>query len=107
MVNLIAGKEIVPELIQEDFSAEKVVSHLNQIIPDGEPRDQMIAGLADVRARLRGQGLQTPAADRAADAIINFVDIGELQSLRRDHRRLSQPAAFRRPGPGPATALPG
>jgi len=79
MVNLIAGKQIVPELIQHDFTADNVVRQLNQIIPDGPPRDQMIAGLAGVRARLRGlfndQGPQTmPAPDRAADAIINFVE---------------------------------
>jgi len=82
MVNLIARKQIVPELIQHDFTAGNVVSQLNQIIPDGPPRDQMIAGLADVRARLRGQGLQTPAADRAADAIINFIE----------YRRAAKPA---------------
>jgi lipid-A-disaccharide synthase len=83
MVNLIAGKQIVPELIQHDFKADNVVSHLNQIIPDGSPRDQMIAGLAEVRARLRGQGPQTMhASDRAADAIINFIE----------YRRVTKPA---------------
>jgi lipid-A-disaccharide synthase len=76
MVNLIAGKQVVPELIQHDFTADNVVSHLNRIIPDGPPRDQMIAGLADVRARLRGRssdpGPQTMhAADRAAEAIVS------------------------------------
>jgi lipid-A-disaccharide synthase len=76
MVNLIAGKQIVPELIQHDFTAENVVSHLQQIIPDGPRRDQMIAGLADARARLRGRssdlGPQTMhAADRAAEAILS------------------------------------
>jgi len=80
MVNLIAGKQIVPELIQHDFTAEKVVSHLNRIVPDGPPRDQMITGLADVRARLRGQGPQVMRpADRAADEIVKFA--GALGSL--------------------------
>lgn len=76
MVNLIAGKQVVPELIQHHFTAENVVSQLNQLIPDGPPRDQMIAGLANVRARLRGHsndpGPQTTnAADRAAEAIVS------------------------------------
>lgn len=82
MVNLIAGKQIVPELIQHDFTADNIVSQLNQIIPDGPPRDQTIAGLADVRARLRGQGPQTmPASDRAADAIINFIEYRRATKL--------------------------
>src|SRR5256712_11691018 len=49
MVNLIAGKEIVPELVQRDFTAERVVARLGEILPDGPRRDQMIEGLAGVR----------------------------------------------------------
>jgi len=83
MVNLIAGKQVVPELIQHDFTADNVVGQLNQIIPDRPARDHMIAALADVRVRLRGQGPQTkPAADRAADTIINFIE----------YRRTTKPA---------------
>jgi len=83
MVNLIAGKQVVPELIQHDFTADNVAGQLNQIIPDRPARDHMIAALADVRIRLRGQGPQTkPAADRAADTIINFIE----------YRRTTKPA---------------
>jgi lipid-A-disaccharide synthase len=53
MVNLIAGKEIVPELVQHDFTAERVVARLNEVIPDGEPRSQMKAGLASVKTLVR------------------------------------------------------
>src|ERR1700736_1946746 len=38
MVNLIAGREIVPELVQEDFTAEKVVSRMGEILSDGPAR---------------------------------------------------------------------
>ena len=58
MVNLIAGKEIVPELVQHDFTVEKVVGRLNEILPDGPARTRMIDGLNDVRARLGGSGLR-------------------------------------------------
>ncbi len=51
MVNLIAGEEVVPELVQHDFTAEKVVAELNKILPDGPARDKMIAGLAGVKAQ--------------------------------------------------------
>jgi lipid-A-disaccharide synthase len=54
MVNLIAGKEIVPELVQHDFTAEKVVARLKEILPDGPARDRMIDGFANVRGLLRG-----------------------------------------------------
>ena len=70
MVNLIAGERIVTELVQHDFNADNVLTQLNEIVPDGEPRDRMLRGLAGVRARLRGHALgDMSAAERAASAI--------------------------------------
>ena len=75
MVNLIAGKEIVPELIQHDFTAENVLTRLKQIIPDGPARDQMAAGLEGVRNRLsHSDGSQLKAADRACEAIFKLLE---------------------------------
>ncbi len=55
-----------------------MVENINQILPDGPARDQMIAGLVDVKAKLRGPGSQQiQPADRAAAEII-----GALNSLR-------------------------
>jgi lipid-A-disaccharide synthase len=68
MPNLIAGREIVPELIQKDFTPENVVSHLREIIPDGPMRRKMLAGLTEVRNTLR-PGSHT-AAERAAEIIL-------------------------------------
>jgi lipid-A-disaccharide synthase len=74
MVNLIAGKEVVPELVQHDFTAEKVVMRLGEIIPDGLARDKMIAGLKDVKDRLRqADGNQLHPADRVAQAIFKLL----------------------------------
>jgi len=74
MVNLIAGREIVPELVQQDFTAKKVVARLGEILPDGQAREQMIEGLAAVRTLLRGPdaSLLHPA-DRAAEAIMAML----------------------------------
>jgi lipid-A-disaccharide synthase len=71
MVNLIARKEIVPELVQQDFTADNVVARLNEIIADGPARRKMIAGLADVRTRLGGsaEGELHPV-DQAAKAVM-------------------------------------
>ncbi len=38
MVNLIAGEEVVPELVQQDFTAENVATRLNEILVDGPAR---------------------------------------------------------------------
>jgi lipid-A-disaccharide synthase len=74
MVNLIAGKEVVAELVQDDFTAEKVVSRLEEILPDGPARDQMLAGLAAVKARLRGPvASHMHPSQRAAEAILSFL----------------------------------
>jgi lipid-A-disaccharide synthase len=74
MVNLIAGKEIVPELVQHDFTAEKVVAGIREILPDGQARARMIEGLAGVRTLLRGANMdRLHAAERAADEIIALL----------------------------------
>ena len=78
MVNLIAGEEVVPELVQQDFTVEKVVNKLNEIIADGAARNKMIAGLAEVGARLRGPGeganrQERHPVDRAAEAVLQAL----------------------------------
>lgn len=72
MPNLIAGREVVPELLQSDFTPQKIVSHLRQIIQDTDSRQSMLAGLAEVRRTLRHEG-ETPAIERAANAIFKSI----------------------------------
>lgn len=85
MVNLIAGEEVVPELVQHDFTAVKVVAHLQEILPDGPLRDKMLEGLARVKWKLRasesnvGKAAQTPA-DRAAEIILSIADLKNKSS---------------------------
>jgi lipid-A-disaccharide synthase len=64
MVNLIAGRAVVPELIQEDFTAGKVASELRRLL-DPTVCAEIRRGLAEVRERLGPPG----AIERAADAI--------------------------------------
>ena len=52
MVNLIAGRRIVPELIQQQFTADNVVVELRRLLDDTSERSQMIADLSEVRSRL-------------------------------------------------------
>jgi lipid-A-disaccharide synthase len=74
MVNLIAGEEVVPELVQQDFTAQNVVARLKEILPDGPPRDRMLEALTQVKARLHPPGSAddptSHPADRAAEIIL-------------------------------------
>jgi lipid-A-disaccharide synthase len=77
MVNLIAEEEVVPELVQHDFKADKVIDCLKEILSDGPPRDRMLSGLARVKARLRVPPTNSVAAphpaDRAAEIILSML----------------------------------
>ena len=66
MVNLVAGRPVVPELIQESFTAGKVARETLTLLRDGSTAGDMRRGLADVRARLGAPG----ASARAAEAVL-------------------------------------
>jgi lipid-A-disaccharide synthase len=53
MVNLIAGRRIVPELIQHDFTASKVVDQLRPLLENEEARATMHSDLRTVGAALQ------------------------------------------------------
>lgn len=55
MANLIAGKPVVPELIQNDFTASNIVRHLSPLLPDGPSRQSMMMELAELRGLLRAR----------------------------------------------------
>ena len=69
MVNLIAGRRVVPELIQDDFTAERVATETLRLLQSTELRAVMLLGLAEVRERLGPSG----AIDRAADAVVRYL----------------------------------
>jgi lipid-A-disaccharide synthase len=73
MVNLIAGEEVVPELVQRDFKPQRVVAEMRKIIPDGEAREKMLDGLRRVRSLLRGSGQDVHPAERAARAVFAML----------------------------------
>ncbi len=78
MVNLIAGEQVVPELVQHDFTGANVVAQLRQILPDGPARSHMLEGLKSVRHKLNASAGSGPedaprAADRAAQIILSIL----------------------------------
>ena len=62
MVNLIAEGRIVPELIQGDFSAENVVSHLQLLLEDETARARMQNSLHAISDMLKAKGKNDPLA---------------------------------------------
>ncbi len=74
MVNLIAEREVVPELVQTDLTAQQVCAELRRIIPDGEARETMMAGFREVRHRLLPKESKGNASQRAAKAVFEIVD---------------------------------
>jgi lipid-A-disaccharide synthase len=65
MVNLIAEREVVPELIQSDFTASRVAEEALSLLNDERRVRRMRDDLADVRRRLGEPG----ASARAAAAV--------------------------------------
>lgn len=52
MVNLIAGRAVVPELMQGEMTGERIAAEAHRLLSDPEARSRMIAGLAEVREKL-------------------------------------------------------
>jgi lipid-A-disaccharide synthase len=77
MVNLIAGEPVVPELIQSDFTPDRVSSEVLRLLNDQAARQALRAGLAKVRERLGPPG----AVDRAADAILHLIHNGRCNAI--------------------------
>jgi len=82
MVNLIAGEQVVPELVQQDFTAERVVGELMKIIPEGDGRQSMLNGLRRVRNLLHGDSRKARPIDQAAIAVLGAVRSGAAAQVR-------------------------
>jgi lipid-A-disaccharide synthase len=83
MANLIAGKRMVPELIQNDFTAANIVQHLAPLLPDGPPRQSMMEELRRMRAQLATHPVATGEASGAIDRVadITLETLGVLSPL--------------------------
>jgi lipid-A-disaccharide synthase len=73
MVNLIAGREVVPELEQSEFTPERVAEEAGALLDDPERYEQARQGLAEVRRRLGDGG----ASARAAGIVAEQFERGE------------------------------
>jgi lipid-A-disaccharide synthase len=76
MVNLIAGKRAVPELIQNDFTPSRVSAEVLRLLNGQGARESLRRDLAEVRRRLGPPG----AVERAADAILQLIAAAQAQA---------------------------
>ena len=77
MVNLVAGRQIVPELIQHDMTPERLSAETEALLLRPDLQDRMRADLAEVRATLTGAG---DPLGRAANLIL--ADMKTRTNLR-------------------------
>jgi lipid-A-disaccharide synthase len=74
MVNLVAEKRLVPELIQDNFTGVNVVQELEPLLADGLARSEMMAGLAAVAQKLRaGRGMNETAIVAVASVVLETL----------------------------------
>lgn len=69
LVNLIADKEIVPELVADTFSVDNIRTHLEAILPNGSARQTMLDGYEEVHRRIG----DSQAPDVAAQKIYELL----------------------------------
>jgi len=72
MVNLIAGRKVVPELIQFDMTGERIANEVAAILSDTARYAKMKEDIAEARARLESAG--GSGAERAARAVMDVTE---------------------------------
>jgi len=77
MVNIMAGKRVVPELIQADFTAAGVVRETRTLLENRDLRDRIVRKLVTLREKLGTPG----AADRVANIAMSMMGKGSSVAI--------------------------
>jgi lipid-A-disaccharide synthase len=80
MANLIAGKRVVPELIQNDFTASNIAQQLEVLLPDGAPRESMKKDLGAIREALNAHPAGQGRKEAGAIERVATITIGEIST---------------------------
>ncbi|MGH9354112.1 MAG: hypothetical protein ACRD2G_18440, partial [Terriglobia bacterium] len=75
MVNILAGKKVVEELIQDGFTAPRLVSEVARLLDDPQAQSAMIEELKAVTSHLGKGG----AIQRLADTVMKMVEAPKLE----------------------------
>ena len=63
MVNLIAGKKVVPEFLQKDATEKNIAAALSPLLESSHKRKAMLSGYSEIRKSLGIPGVYLSAAD--------------------------------------------
>jgi len=74
MVNLVAERRVVPELIQDDLTGERLAGEALRLLESEAARAEMKAGLAEVARRLAVQG--DPLEESARRVSASVIEMG-------------------------------
>ncbi|EGO62935.1 lipid-A-disaccharide synthase [Acetonema longum] len=69
--NIIAGRQVIPELVQDAARPEEIAAQLQPLLADGEKRTQVLADLALVRQKLGERG----AVERVAQTVLTVARV--------------------------------
>ncbi len=69
LVNLLAGRRVVPELLQGEMTPERIAGEIRRLWDPGAPREELLQGLAEMRGKLG----ETGAAARAAESVLELI----------------------------------
>jgi len=78
MVNLVLGREVVPELLQGEAEPERIAAEARRLLAGGEALARMREGLAELRPRLGEGGASARAAQQVAAVLARVRAAGGL-----------------------------
>ena len=81
LANIVAGKKVVPELLQEEVRGERIAEEALRILNDEAYRREMVEGLAEVRKKLGVPGAAERVARMALEMIRETMIIRHCQHL--------------------------
>ena len=89
MANLIAGARIVPELIQQDCTAQNILRYLTPLLHDTPERATMQRNLTAVRAALHVPSMSendsVTAIERAAEWVLQALSDAKIMNVRKEN----------------------
>jgi lipid-A-disaccharide synthase len=101
MVNLIAGRRVVPELMQGAMTGDSLAREALRLMDDGKARAQMLAGLREVKEKLEGSGAGGQGPGEGTGLRPGLCESHDA----REARRLSPSPGPRPPAPALAAAI--